>query len=175
MENLSEIDLNEFAKVVLGNEELKQRFDAYIYDAEINDFIGNKIDCFENDCINYQYGVCCHCYLKVKEDRYFDVLDGMKKSAENYGCSTRLEKMLNHADKLWNSNLFHWYVKKALEIYFKEEIKKTIEWVEDMNYKLYCGMMSEDMLGELECFQWNFDGYLYDRENKTFYKPFSVA
>lgn len=175
MENLSKIDLKEFAKVVLGNDKLKYRFDEYIYDSVINFLVTDKIDCFENGCIEYQYGTYCDCYLQVKEDRYFDVLDGMKKSAENYGCSTRLEKLLNHADKLWSSNLFHWYVKKALEIYFKEEIKPDIDWVEEMSYQIHRGNMPEDLYSDLESFQWNFDGYLYDRDNKTFYKPFSVA
>lgn len=183
MENLSKIDLNEFAKVVLGNQELKQRFDEYIYDSVINFFVTEKIDCFENGCIEYQYGTYCDCYLRLKKDRYtcdyipsaYDALNGMKKSAKNFGCSERLEKLLNQIDKLSGTNLFLYHVNSALQIFFKEEIKPDIDWVEEMSYQIHRGNMPEDLYSDLDCFQDHFDGYLYDKENKIIYKPFPVA
>ncbi len=171
MKKIIDLDLQSFGQIVSKNEELKDRFEQYIYECEIEDYVGNKIACFENRCVNYEYGVYCDCYLNVskgdgirsfEDDHIFDTLEGMKKSASIYGCSDRLQKMLNHTDKLQYSNLFDWYVKKCLEIFFQEEVMESVNWVEDMNYKLYCGVMPDDLESHLECFQPQCGDYFYD-------------
>lgn len=182
MENLSEISLEEFADIVLQTEDLRTQFSEYIQESEIEIYLGFKIACFERGILCYEYGTYCHSYMQVrKRYGYVDYSDavqaliGVQKSIKDYGSSPELEKMAEYCNKLDGTNLFIYYVEKLVEKYFKEEFIPTIDWVEDMDYKLYCGEMPDDLAPALEIFQQTFDGYLYDRENKTYYKPCKIA
>lgn len=182
MENLSKISLEEFAQIVLKNKDLKQRFEDYVYGCEIEDYLGDKTACFERGCLDYEYGTCCYSYMQVrKRYGYVDYSDavqaliGVQKSIKKFGSSPELEKMAEHCDKLNGTNLFIYYVEKLVEKYFKEEFVSILDWVEDMDYKLYCGEMPDDLEPHLEIFQEHFDGYLYDRENNVFYRPCKIA
>lgn len=134
MKSLNEMPRNEQLSAVFGSKTLRRLLDETIY-ADETSYIDDKLDCFPRGSIEYQYGACCHCYIKVKDPDGF--MDGVKKSVNMFGGSTRLETAIDHCIKLRGSNLWEHHVKKMSERYFQEEVMTIIEYLESISYAIY--------------------------------------
>lgn len=148
---------------VFGCRHLREKLDNSIYESE-TEWISEKLACFPGGSIDYQYGVCCHCYLDVTDPRGF--MEGVHEAVKEYGASTRLEKLIRHCDKLRGTNLWEHHVSKVCEVFFEDEIKSVIDYLEDVSYAIYCGDVEKfEKLGagdSYDCFVDN--GWLDDYE-----------
>ena len=173
MKKFSNMEIYEVINVINDSETLRDMLDRYIQETE-SDWLGELLECFDRQAIDYSIGFFDSNYFTVKDNDLF--LDGVRKSHENYGLTTKAEKLLKRCEKLQGTNLFGYWCKQLAEMYYKDELKSMVDYVEDASYELYRGSVGEKSKEYVECFVDNIIGdYLWDEENETFYKPCRVS
>ena len=176
MKRFGELTSEEFKAVVLASKSLREELDEYVQECEF-DFLSDKISCFNLSVADWSmsfYGNN-YFYAKNSSDNYdFEYIDCIQKSVDNFGCSDKLEKLLNQCRKLLGTNLYMHHVKRLYDLYFKEELEPIIDDVEAFSYNLHCGELNDNTC-YLDEFQENYSKWLYDSEAQTFYKPCKIA
>ena len=170
MKKFSEIKLWELEQIVNRSKELRDKFDNYIQESEL-DWITEKLGIIKDSLKDWQVGFYYPSYIRVKDYHVF--LDCLKDYEKTFGASDRMEKKIEQCEKLRYTNLFEHHCKQLEEIFFEDEIKSAINWVEDCGMELYHGEVGEKSRDYLEIFFENYGlpDYLYDEETETFYKP----
>lgn len=149
MKQLSEITDREALNYILASKTLSRRFDEYINECEM-DYITEKLDCFPSGCMDYCIGVYDRNYIRVKDAS--DFLDGVQKCAKSFGCTERLDALIKQCYALKYKNLFAYMVGKLAKVFFEDEIKQTIDYLEECGYAIYCGDAKNCLIDHAECF-----------------------
>lgn len=157
-------------KKVLNSDELRQKFDDCISDNALS-YIDEKLSCFKGECIEYEIGFCCYNYLKVKNAIEF--LIGVRKSIDYFGSTERLEKQCSLCEKLENSNLFNYHIKKLCDMYYEEELKPEIDYASELSYAIYNkDEKNKELQFQLEIFEWALDGIYVDNQDRLCYMKY---
>ena len=177
MIRMSEMKTKDFLSVVFQHQELCDKLDNYIYESEFN-YVNDKLNCFNFSCASWEIGCYNHNYLTVKDSAEF--LSCVQESISKFGCSDRLKKLVDHAEKLCDTNLFDHYVEKVCSVYLQEELQPTCDLLEDVSYAIYCKDVEKfckhyDLDG-VECFkEYYCDNYTYDEETKEVMEHRNIA
>ena len=167
MIELSGMETKEFLSVVFQHQELCDKLDNYIYESEFN-YVNDKLNCFNFSCASWEIGCYNHNYLTVKDSAEF--LSCVQESISKFGCSDRLQKLVDHSEKLCDTNLFDHYVEKVCSVYLQEELQPTCDWLEDVSYAIYCKDVEKFCkLYAVDAIDWvkdMFDDFTYDEETK---------
>lgn len=173
MKKFSDMGIYEVINVINDSKELCYMLDRYIQESE-SDWLGELLCCFDRQAVDYSIGFFNDNYFTVKDSDLF--LDGVRKSHEKYGLTTKAEKLLKRCEKLQGTNLFDYWCDQLAEMYYKDELKSMVDYVEDASYELYQGSVGEKSREYVECFVDNVIGnYLCDEESGTFYKPCRIS
>ena len=170
MERIIDLNLDKFGEVVTKNETLRTMFSQRIYEGEVHGYLRDKLECFENGTLNWELSLISPSFVRMYEGKEHEVLNGIEKSASIYGCTTNLQKRINQCRKLKWTNLFNYHVKNLLSQYVEEEIMDVMEWIEEMDYELYCGRMPDDLYDWLECFQSELGNYYYNEDTNEVFR-----
>ena len=134
MKKLVTLSNKEILKFILDSHELSERFEKRICDCEML-YLEDKINCFSSGSINYCYGVYNdNNYFRVADN--FKFLNGVQNCINNFGASLKVENKFEQCKKLVESNLFEYHIKELARLFFREEILKDIEYLEDISYKI---------------------------------------
>ena len=173
MKKFSGMEIDDVINVINDSETLRDMLDRYIQETE-SDWLGDLLRCFDPQAVDYSIGFFDSNYFTVKDSDLF--LDGVRKSHENYGLTTKAEKLLKRCEKLQGANLFDYWCDQLAEMYYNDELKSMVDYVEDASYELYRGSVGEKSREYVDCFVDNIIGdYLWDDESETFYKPCRVS
>ena len=173
MKKFSYMKIDDVINVINDSETLRDMLDRYIQETE-SDWLGDLLRCFDPQAVDYSIGFFDSNYFTVKDSDLF--LDGVRKSHENYGLTTKAEKLLKRCEKLQGTNLFDYWCDQLAEMYYEDELKSMVDYVEDASFELYQGTVGKKSREYVECFVDNIIGdYLWDEENETFYKPCAVC
>lgn len=173
MKKFSGMEIDEVINVINYSKKLRDMLDRYIQETE-SDWLGELLRCFDKRAIDYSIGFFNSNYFTVKDSDLF--LDGVRKYHENYGLTTKAEKLLKRCEKLQDTNLFGYWCNQLAEMYYKDELKSMVDYVEDASFELYQGFVGEKSREYVDSFVDNIIGdYLCDEESGTFYKPYSVS
>ena len=173
MKKFSDMKINDVINVINDSKELRNMLDEYIQETEI-DWLGELLRCFDRRAIDYSICFFDSNYFTVKDSDLF--LDGVRKSHEKYGLTTKAEKLLKRCEKLQGTNLFDYWCVQLAEMYYKDELKSMVDYVEDASFELYQGFVGEKSREYVDCFVDNIIGdYLCDEESGTFYKPCRIS
>lgn len=146
---LCEINDDIALRKVLSSSKLSERFYEYIYNCEM-DYVSDKLDCFPSNSITYCIGAYEPSYIKVIDAS--DFLDGVLKCAKCFDCSERLDALIKQCYALKYKNLFAYMVNKLAKMYFDEEIKPTIDFIERCSYAIHCKDVDDCLIDYIECF-----------------------
>ena len=134
MKKLVTLSHAEILPYILNSKELSEKFEERICDCEMM-YLEEKMNCFTSGSINYCYGVYNdNNYFRVVDN--FEFLNGVQKCIDMYGASLVVENKFKQCEKLVESNLFDYHIKELGRLFFKEEILKDIEYLEDISYKI---------------------------------------
>lgn len=134
MKKLVTLSHAEILPYILNSKELSEKFDERICDCEMS-YLEEKMNCFVNGSVKYSYGVYNdNNYFRVVDNSEF--LNGVEKCIDMYGASLVVENKFEQCKKLVNTNLFDYHIKELGRLFFKEEILKDIEYLEDISYKI---------------------------------------
>ena len=173
MKKFSDMRIDEVINVINGSKKLLNMLDKYIQETE-SDWLGELLECFDKRAIDYSIGFFSNNYFTVKDSDLF--LDGVRESYENYGLTTKAEKLLKRCEKLQGTNLFDYWCDQLAEMYYEDELKSMVDYVENASYELYQGSVGEKSREYVECFVDNIIGdYLCDEESGTFYKSHRIS
>ena len=173
MKKFSDMKIDEVIDVINDSEELRDMLDQYIQETETY-WLDDLLRSFDRGAVDYSVGFFDSSYFTVKDNDLF--LEGVRKSHENYGLTTKAEKLLKRCEKLQGTNLFGYWCDKLAEMYYEDELKSMVDYVEDASFELYQGTVGEKSREYVECFVDNVIGnYLWDEENETFYKPCRIS
>lgn len=135
MKYLKDMGRKEALSVILSKQTLSDLLKNRIISGEIDFFMDDKLRCFEHGSTDYEIGIFNLNYMYVKDDWKF--LEGVKKSVKSYGGSEKLEKLLAQCEKLYGTNLFSYMVNNLCDLYFNEEIKPIVDYVEKCDMAIY--------------------------------------
>lgn len=173
MKKFSDMEIDEVINVINDSKTLRDMLDRYIQETE-GDWLGDLLRCFDQQAIDCSIGFFNSNYFTVKDSGLF--LDGVRESYKNYGLTTKAEKLLKRCEKLQGTNLFGYWCNQLAEMYYKDELKSMVDYVEDASFELYKGFVGEKSREYVECFVDNIIGdYLWDEESETFYKPYRIS
>jgi hypothetical protein len=134
MKKLVSLSHAEILPYILNSKELSEKFEERICDCEMS-YLEEKLNCFINGSVNYCYGVYNNNnYFRVVDN--FEFLNGVQNCINMYGASLIVENKFEQCKKLVESNLFDYHIKELGRLFFKEEILKDIEYLEDISYKI---------------------------------------
>lgn len=170
MKKLLSFQKDYILKKVLNSNELRQKFDNCIVNNAYS-YIEEKLRCFNAGCIDYEVGFCCYNYLKVKNAIEFVI--GVRKSINYFGGTERLEKQCSLCEKLKNSNLFNYHIKKLCDMYYEEELKAEIDYASELSYAIYNkDEKNKELQFQLESFEWELDKIYVDSQDKLCYMKY---
>ena len=149
MKKISDMEIDEVINVINSSETLRDMLDRYIQETE-SDWLGDLLRCFDPQAVDYSIGFFDSNYFTVKDSNLF--LDGVRKSHENYGLTTKAEKLLKRCEKLQGTNLFDYWCDQLAEMYYEDELKSMVDYVEDASYELYRGSVGEKSREYVDCF-----------------------
>ena len=173
MKKFSDMKIDDVINVINDSKTLRDMLDRYIQETE-SDWLGDLLRCFDPQAIDYSIGFFNNNYFTVKDSDLF--LDGVRKSHENYGLTIKAEKLLKRCEKLQGTNLFGYWCNQLAEMYYNDELKSIIDYVEDTSFELYQGYVGKKSREYIEYFVDNIIGdYLCDEESGTFYKQCRVS
>ena len=173
MKKFSDMEIDEVINVINDSKTLRDMLDRYIQETE-SDWLGDLLRCFDPQAIDYSIGFFDSNYFIVKDSDLF--LDGVRESHENYGLTIKAEKLLKRCEKLQGTNLFDYWCDQLAEMYYEDELKSMVDYVENASYELYQGSVGEKSREYVECFVDNIIGdYLCDEESGTFYKSHRIS
>lgn len=172
MKRFNELTQEQLTQIVNRSKNLREELDSYIQDCEMC-WLSEKLACIKSSLSAWSIGFYNQNYIKVRNWSMF--VDGVEKSTKSYGCSDKLEKLLLRCNKLRGSNLFEYYARQLKRLFWEEELKTIIDYVEAASYELYQGSVGEKCKSYLECFFNAYTDYLYDEETNTYYKPTKLA
>lgn len=136
MKQLVKMSNEKLLPIILKSETLSRLLDNTLVEHEESYILDDRLPCFERGAINYELGVCNPGnYMSVRDED--KTTEGVAESVRCFGGSERLEKLLNQTRKLYNTNLYSYYVGKLLEAYYEDEIKPTYDFLEDMGSAIY--------------------------------------
>lgn len=173
MKKFSDMEIDDVINVINDSKTLRDMLDRYIQETE-GDWLGELLSCFDRQAIDSSIGFFDSNYFTVKDSDLF--LDGVRKYHENYGLTTNAEKLFKRCEKLQGTNLFDYWCNQLAEMYYKDELKSMVDYVEDASYELYQGYVGKKSREYIEYFVDNIIGdYLCDEESETFHKPYRVS
>lgn len=173
MKKFSDMEIDEVINVINDNKTLRDMLDRYIQETE-SDWLGELLRCFDQQAIDYSIGFFNSNYFTVKDSDLF--LEGVRKYHENYGLTTKAEKLLKRCEKLKGTNLFGYWCNQLAEMYYEDELKSMVDYVEDASFELYQGSVGKKSRKYVDCFVDNIIGdYLCDEESGTFYKSHRIS
>lgn len=149
MKQFKELSDQESLLYILASKTLSRRFNDYIYECEM-DYITEKLACFPSGCMDYCIGLCVRNYIKVKDAS--DFLDGVQKCSKNHGCTERLDALIRQCYALKYKNLFAYMVGKLSKVFFDEEIRPTIGFLEQSSYAIHSKDANDSLLDFVELF-----------------------
>lgn len=156
MKKLITLPDKEILSYVMSSKELRSKFEEYVSESEMN-WIGEKTDCFRGGAADWSLGAYSYNYFDVKN--YDKFVDGVSESIRCFGGTEQLEKRLNQCKHLWGTNLYEYMVGKLCEMYYEQELKPIIDWIEKVSMHIYNEEANDDLLDYLDCFA---DCYLDD-------------
>ena len=173
MKKFSDMEIDEVINVINASKTLRDMLDIYIQETE-SDWLGELLSCFNRQTVDYSIGFFNSNYFTVKDSDLF--LDGVRKSHEKYGLTIKAEKLLKLCEKLQGTNLFDYWCDQLAEMYYEDELKSMVDYVEDASFELYQGTVCKKSREYVECFVDNIIGdYLWDEESGTFYKSHRIS
>lgn len=173
MKKFSDMEIDEVINVINASKTLRDMLDIYIQETE-SDWLGELLSCFNRQTVDYSIGFFNSNYFTVKDSDLF--LDCVRKSHEKYGLTTKAEKLLKRCEKLQGTNLFDYWCDQLAEMYYEDELKSMVDYVEDASFELYQGTVCKKSREYVECFVDNIIGdYLWDEESGTFYKSHRIS
>ena len=134
MEYLNSYDRDKALAVVLGSQTLREKFENKVWEDE-SFWMDEKLSCFERGSIDYEYGLCCYSWIRVKSD--WEALRGVEEAIRTFGADTKVERLAKQTRRLYESNLFPYMVEKLVQAWFESEILYAIKYVEDVGYAIY--------------------------------------
>lgn len=149
MKKLVSLSNKEILNYVMSSKELREKFDKYISDCEMS-WIGEKTDCFRGNAANWSLGVFSYNYFEVNNCDKF--VDGVEQSLSCFGGTEQLEKLLKQCKRLWGTNLYEYMVGKLCDMYYEQELKPIIDWLEKASMYIYDEEANNDLLSYLDCF-----------------------
>lgn len=149
MKKFSDMEIDEVINVINDSKKLRNMLDLYIQESE-SDWLNDLLSCFDCQAVEYSIGFFNSNYFTVKDRDLF--LDGIRKSHENYGLTTKAEKLLKRCEKLHGTNLFGYWCNQLAKMYYKDELKSMVDYVEDASYELYQGSVGEKSRKYVDCF-----------------------
>lgn len=156
MKKLVSLSDKEILNYVMSSDELRRKFDEYISEGEMN-WIGEKTDCFRGGAADWSLGVYSYNYFEVKDCDKF--VDGVEQSVSCFGGTEQIEKLIKQCKRLWGTNLYEYMVGKLCDMYYEQELKPIIDWLEKVSGYIYNKEANEDLLDYIDCFA---DSYLDD-------------
>lgn len=172
MKKIAELTKEQIRDLVANVETLREQFGERIRESEMF-WIEEKLDCIKSGCSDWSIGFYNQNFLSVGDSHEF--VDGVLASIRAFGSSDKLERLVQHCDRLMHTNLFDHYVEKLADCYLEEEIKPICDYVEDIEYKLYLHEVTPEMDDYLEMFAEDIADYIFDEDNKILYTPSRVA
>lgn len=176
MKRFDELTIEQFKVVLEKSEDLRRMLDAYIQDCEC-EYLCDMLRSFNFGIADWNIGFYNNNYFCAKDclaNDDYEYISCIEDSVTNFGCSERLERLIEQCKKLIGSNLYMYYIKKLYRLYFEEELEPIIKYVEGISYQLYCGNVDET-LDYIEGFQERYSDFLYDEVSGTYYKPCKIA
>lgn len=149
MRKINEFSTRDALHYILSSKVLSRRFDEYIYEGEM-DYITDKLSCFPSGSIDYCVGVYEPSSIKVCNAS--DFLDGVLKCTGSFGCTEKLNALINQCYALKYKNLFAFMVNKLAKMFFDEEIKPTIDFLEQCSYAIHSKDANDNLLAFVELF-----------------------
>jgi len=134
MKYLNELETAEAVSVIVNNQTLAEKFYQRIYEGEMDLYLSDKLDCFKNGCVDYEIGVYNRNYFRIKRDDWgchYDFLTGVEECIRCFCSSERVEKLAKQCRRLTQSNLFMHKVKQLCEMFYEDELKPIVEFVEE--------------------------------------------
>lgn len=152
MKKLMNLSNAEILHYVMGSERLREKFDNYIYESEM-EWVSEKLSVFnkyKGALRDYSIGAYCQDYLCMGDP--YAVLYAIEDSRDYFGASERVMKKIAMCDKLRGTNLFEHHVRHLLDLYYEDELRPIIKNIEDCSYDIYRGVESIFLLDYVEMF-----------------------
>lgn len=151
MKKLVNLDEKTILNFIYSSDDLSRKFADYIAECEM-DWMSDKLSAFSRTSADWEVGIYNRNYLRVKNS--FDFLQSVQKSISWYGCTDKLQKLVNQCEKLYygNSNLFDFHIEKLCEMYYLSEIKEPINYIEKLLYLIHQQEDNIDLYDYIESF-----------------------
>lgn len=133
----------------MQSQELRGKFDGYIAESEY-DYLNDKLSCFKGRAVDLQLGAWSHNYFNVRDHDKF--VEGVRQSVSYFGASEKLERLVKQCERLWGTNLYEHMVGKLCNMYYKQELKPIVDWIEKCGMLIYNEDAHEDLLDYVDCF-----------------------
>lgn len=156
MKKLVSLSNKEILNYVMSSKELRENLDEYISRCEM-DWVGEKLACFSYRGADWSIGAYNHNYLRVRDCDEF--VASVEKSISYFDCTEQLRKLVKQCKRLWGTNLYDYMVGKLCDMYYEQELKPIVEWMEKCSYYIYNEDANDDLLDYIDCFA---DSYLDD-------------
>lgn len=132
MKRLNQFTNEDGLSYILQSSKLSDKFESYICRCEL-DYIDEKLKCFTSvDCSVSLYG---RNYFRVTNPLAF--IDNINDCTKKFGCSDKLYRLITHCEKLWGNNLYSYYIDKLARLFYIEEIKPILRYLEDIQGAIY--------------------------------------
>lgn len=164
MKKLAKLSNAEILHYVMGSKRLREKFYRYISDTEMY-WIGEKLDAFRTcrGSADWSIGPYSQNYLCVKDHRAF--LYAVEEIIKSFSASDAVLRKVAMCNKLRGTNLFEYHVEKLCELFYEDDLKPVVEFMEKCSYDIHCLNESDDLLHYIECFAETFLGDIYINSN----------
>ena len=175
MRKFANMTTDEVTDIISKDVSLRNILAKHIQQCEM-DSIDDKLQEFENDAMDYSIDPWTHSYINVKNSDSF--VAGVESSGDNYGLGEKTDELLQKCKNLRGTNLYDFWVQRLCQSYFNEEIKPSLDFIEESGYELSCG---KGDIGNAEKYYIdnlvdNYLGvFLWDEETETYYVPNKVC
>lgn len=174
MQYLNELSVKDALKVILSKKELSEKFYGQIHQSEMEDYLNDKLSCFDRSCVDYEIGVYNPNHFRIRDEydqrNLFSFLEGVEQSIRCFGSSEKLEKLTAQCRKLAYSNLFEHKVKGLCSLYYEEELEPIVDFVEKCSYDIYSkDEDSNNLLDYVDFFVENYGDEYYMEDGEVYH------
>lgn len=162
---LKDLSNEEILKRILDSDKLRERFDMAVQDSEM-DYINDILHCFNARCAEWSIGPYNRNYFQCKDASEFVYC--AREMADAYSASEKTLKVLEHTEKLRETNLFEHYADKLAEC-IEADLCEMCRGIEDVCYEIYCREVTPTLLDFCEMFaEWSLDNVMIDEDDRIY-------